>query len=171
MGKKNSALSWYASYHKMPLLLNVFWARTVWGFEYKPHIRPFPFPIFVINDTFREWILSFPVKNIARQKNPVEPKDVVKNWLRSKTPWSIWDLETVEQPSFQRGRIRPPFERSGFKCFYNESNSVGGTYQCSRYVRFTASCGSTKLSTCSVDYHSSKGEYWWWDLYLEYYSN
>ena len=33
---------------------------------------------------------------------------MVKNWLRSKTPWSIWDLETVEQPSFQRGRIRPP---------------------------------------------------------------
>ena len=49
---------------KMPLLLNVFWARTVWGFECKPHIRPFPFPIFVINDTFREWILSFPVKNV-----------------------------------------------------------------------------------------------------------
>lgn len=42
-------------------------------------------------------------------------------------------MGTVEQPSFQRGRIRPPFERSGFKCFYNESDSVGETYQCSRY--------------------------------------
>ena len=30
----------------------------------KNHKKPFPFPIFVINDTFREWILSFPVKSV-----------------------------------------------------------------------------------------------------------
>ena len=26
------------------------------------------------------------ITDIARQKNPIEPKDVVKNWLRTKIP-------------------------------------------------------------------------------------
>lgn len=29
------------------------------------------------------------ITDIARQKNPVEPKDVVKNWMRLKTLWNI----------------------------------------------------------------------------------
>lgn len=29
------------------------------------------------------------ITDIARQKNPIEPKDVVKNWMRLKTHWNI----------------------------------------------------------------------------------
>lgn len=65
-------------------------------------------PDFVINDTFREWILSFPVKtylcitDIARQKNPVEPKDVIKNWLRSKNTLEYLGLwEQLNNPHFK----------------------------------------------------------------------
>lgn len=36
-------------------------------------------------------------------------------------------------PNFKGVEFAPPFDRSGFECFYNGSNSVGGTYQCSRY--------------------------------------
>ena len=35
------------------------------------------------------------ITDIARQKNPVEPKDVVKNWLRSKNTLEylgLWEL-------------------------------------------------------------------------------
>ena len=29
------------------------------------------------------------ITDIARQKNPVEPKDVVKNWMRERILWNI----------------------------------------------------------------------------------
>ena len=32
----------------------------------------------------RDGIQYICITDIARQKNPIEPKDVVKNWLRSK---------------------------------------------------------------------------------------
>lgn len=32
------------------------------------------------------------ITDIARQKNPVEPKDVVKIGYAPKIPWSIWDF-------------------------------------------------------------------------------
>lgn len=39
------------------------------------------------------------ITDIARQKNPVEPKDVVKNWLRSKKHLGVLrTLRAVEQP-------------------------------------------------------------------------
>ncbi len=53
------------------------------------------------------------ITDIARRKNPFEPKDVVKNWMRSKKHHRIsWALGDVKQPQFQRGRIRPLFKRS-----------------------------------------------------------
>ena len=74
------------------------------------------------------------ITDIARQKNAIEPKDVVKNWLRSKNTLEYLGLwEQLNNPNFKGGRIRPPFERSWLKCFYNESNSLGGTYQCCWY--------------------------------------
>lgn len=37
------------------------------------------------------------ITDIARQKNAIEPKDVVKNWLRSKKHIGIsWTLGAVE---------------------------------------------------------------------------
>lgn len=35
-------------------------------------------------DANQGWCDYICITDIARQKNPVEPKDVVKNWLRSK---------------------------------------------------------------------------------------
>ena len=32
------------------------------------------------------------ITDIARQKNPIEPKDVVKNWLRSKNTLEYLEL-------------------------------------------------------------------------------
>ena len=37
------------------------------------------------------------ITDIARQKNPAEPKDVVKNWMRVKNTIS-WFMGVVEQP-------------------------------------------------------------------------
>lgn len=31
------------------------------------------------------------ITDIARQKNTAESKDIVKNWMRSKTPLNTWD--------------------------------------------------------------------------------
>ena len=69
------------------------------------------------------------ITDIARQKNPIEPKDVVKNWLRSKNTLEYLGLwEQLNNPNFKGGRIRPPFEGGWLKCLYNESNSLGGTH-------------------------------------------
>ena len=46
-------------------------------------------------------IMSF-ITDIARQKNPVEPKDVVKNWLRSKNTLEYLGLwEQLNNPHFK----------------------------------------------------------------------
>jgi hypothetical protein len=40
--------------------------------------------------------------DIARQKNPVEPKDVVKNWMRSRTTIEFLGLwEKINNPNFK----------------------------------------------------------------------
>ena len=42
------------------------------------------------------------ITDIARQKNPVEPKDVVKNWLRSKNTLEYLGLwEQLNNPNFK----------------------------------------------------------------------
>lgn len=44
----------------------------------------------------------FLIVDIARQKNPVEPKDVVKNWLRSKNTLEYLGLwEQLNNPHFK----------------------------------------------------------------------
>ena len=41
------------------------------------------------------------ITDIARQKNPIEPKDVVKNWLRSKNTLEYLGLwEQLNNPNF-----------------------------------------------------------------------
>ena len=46
----------------------------------KNHKKPFPFPIFVINDTFREWILSFPVKKRTFAFPKVDTNVTFREW-------------------------------------------------------------------------------------------
>jgi hypothetical protein len=65
------------------------------------------------------------ITDIARQKNPVEPKDVVKNWMRVKNTLEYLGLwEKLNNPSFKGGRIRPPFSRSRQQCIYDESHTL-----------------------------------------------
>lgn len=58
---------------------------------------------------------STKLSNLARLKNPVEPKDVVKNWMRSKNTLEylgLWemlnnpDFKGVEFDPFLKGNIR-----------------------------------------------------------------
>ena len=49
------------------------------------------------------------ITDIARQKNPVEPKDVVKNWLRSKNTLEYLGLwEQLNNPNFKGVEFAPP---------------------------------------------------------------
>ena len=42
------------------------------------------------------------ITDIARQKNPVEPKDVVKNWMRVKNTLEYLGLwESLNNPAFK----------------------------------------------------------------------
>ena len=44
------------------------------------------------------------ITDIARQKNAVEPKDVVKNWMRKKNTLEYLGLwERLNNPSFKEG--------------------------------------------------------------------
>ncbi len=44
------------------------------------------------------------ITDIARQKNAVEPKDVVKNWMRQKNTLEYLGLwERLNNPSFKEG--------------------------------------------------------------------
>ena len=48
------------------------------------------------------------ITDIARQKNPVEPKDVVKNWMRSKNTIEYLGLwEMLNNPDFKGVEFDP----------------------------------------------------------------
>ena len=52
------------------------------------------------------------ITDIARQKNPIEPKDVVKNWLRSKNTLEYLGLwEQLNNPNFKGGEFDPFWKR------------------------------------------------------------
>ncbi len=71
--------------------------------------------------------------DIARAKNPKEPKDVVKNWMRLRSSLEflgIW--ETLNNPSFNRVEFDPLLTESGKNSFtmsptrwINEFNAIG----------------------------------------------
>ena len=47
-------------------------------------------------------LIIFVFTDIARQKNPIEPKDVVKNWLRTKNTLEYLGLwEKLNNPNFK----------------------------------------------------------------------
>ena len=50
----------------------------------------------------KKYHIIFLIVDIARQKNPVEPKDVIKNWLRSKNTLEYLGLwEQLNNPHFK----------------------------------------------------------------------
>lgn len=56
--------------------------------------------------------------NIARQKNPNEPKDIVKNWMRSKTTIEFLGLwEKLHNPKFKGGEFDSFAREAGSNSF------------------------------------------------------
>ncbi len=58
------------------------------------------------------------ITDIARYKNPVEPKDVVKNWMRNRTTIEFLGLwEKINNPDFKGGEFDPLWIESGSNSF------------------------------------------------------
>ena len=73
------------------------------------------------------------ITDIARQKNPIEPKDVVKNWLRSKNTLEYLGLwEMLNNPDFKGVEFDPLLREAG-------SNSF--TMSPSRWIELTNAVG------------------------------
>jgi hypothetical protein len=70
--------------------------------------------------------------NIARYKNPAEPKDVVKNWMRSKT--------TIEFLGLWEKLHNPDFKGVEFDSFVREAGSNAFVGQHRRYLRPQGYC-------------------------------
>ena len=71
--------------------------------------------------------------DIARAKNPDEPKDVVKNWLRSKT--------TIEFLGLWEYINNPFFKGVEFDSFKNEAGSNSFTMSPTRWIEKTSAIG------------------------------
>ena len=64
------------------------------------------------------------ITDIARQKNALEPKDVVKNWMRLKNTIEYLGMwEALNNPQF-KGVEFDPLLRERFKSLYSFSKSV-----------------------------------------------
>ncbi len=73
------------------------------------------------------------ITDIARQKNPIEPKDVVKNWMRTKNTieyLALW--EQLNNPAFKGGEIDPLLAAAGNNSF---------TMSPSRWIEITNAVG------------------------------
>ena len=58
------------------------------------------------------------ITNIARLKNPVEPKDVVKNWMRLKNTIEYLGLwEQLNNPDFKGVEFEPLLKDAGSNAF------------------------------------------------------
>jgi len=58
------------------------------------------------------------ITDIAKQKNPIEPKDVVKNWMRLKNTLEYLGLwEQLNNPSFKGVEFDPLFKEAGSNAF------------------------------------------------------
>lgn len=73
------------------------------------------------------------ITDIAKQKNPIEPKDVVKNWLRSKNTLEYLGLwEALNNPDFKGVEFDPLLKEAGSHSF---------TMSPSRWIETTNSIG------------------------------
>lgn len=73
------------------------------------------------------------ITDIARQKNPVEPKDVVKNWLRLKN--------TIEYLGLWEKLYNPDFKGVEFDPLYQEAGSNAFTMSPTRWIETTNAIG------------------------------
>ncbi len=73
------------------------------------------------------------ITDIARQKNPAEPKDVVKNWMRVKNTIS-WFMGVVEQPGLSQNGVE-------FDPILREAGSNSFTMSPTRWVELTRAIG------------------------------
>lgn len=73
------------------------------------------------------------ITDIARQKNPIEPKDVVKNWMRLKNTLEYLGLwEQLNNPAFKGVEFDPLLRDAGNNAF---------TMSPSRWVELTGAIG------------------------------
>ncbi len=73
------------------------------------------------------------ITDIARQKNPIEPKDVVKNWMRLKNTLEYLGLwEQLNNPAFKGVEFDPILRDAGNNAF---------TMSPSRWVELTGAIG------------------------------
>ncbi len=71
--------------------------------------------------------------DIARIKNPIEPKDVVKNWMRSRSTLEFLGLwEKINNPNFKGFEFDPLLSEAGRNSFtmsptrwINDYNAIG----------------------------------------------
>ena len=79
------------------------------------------------------------ITDIARQKNPREPKDVVKNWLRSKNTLEYLGLwEMLNNPDFKGVEFDPLLREAGSNAF---------TMSPSRWIETTNAIGRSRAET------------------------
>jgi hypothetical protein len=73
------------------------------------------------------------ITDIAKQKNPIEPKDVVKNWMRLKNTLEYLGLwEVLNNPAFKGVEFDPLLKNAGSNAF---------TMSPSRWVELTGAIG------------------------------
>ena len=73
------------------------------------------------------------ITDIARQRNPIEPKDVVKNWMRSKNTLEYLGLwEMLNNPNFKGVEFDPLLRAAGSNAF---------TMSPSRWIEITNAIG------------------------------
>ena len=73
------------------------------------------------------------ITDITRQKNPIEPKDVVKNWMRQKNTLEYLGLwEKLYNPAFKGVEFDPLWDQAGSNAF---------TLSPSRWVELTSAIG------------------------------
>ena len=83
------------------------------------------------------------ITDIARQRNPIEPKDVVKNWMRSKNTLEYLGLwEMLNNPNFKGVEFDPLLRDAG-------SNSF--TMSPSRWIEITNAIGLISKSVQMVE--------------------
>lgn len=73
------------------------------------------------------------ITDIAKQKNPIEPKDVIKNWMRSKNTLEylgLWEL--LNNPAFKGVEFDPLLRDAGNNAF---------TMSPSRWIELTGAIG------------------------------
>lgn len=73
------------------------------------------------------------ITDIAKQKNPLEPKDVVKNWMRLKN--------TIEYLGLWEKLNNPTFKGVEFDPLFNEAGSNAFTLSPTRWVELTGAIG------------------------------